>query len=96
MRLLAALVLLLANFVLQAPTTSDNAPKQPPLATLTAHREKTVYKGGLFLNRARKRVGRATLKARRLSRANIKLSAFICPTMTKFTSLSDYPRREGC
>ena len=46
MKLLAALVMLLPSCLLKAPTTSDNAPKQPPLATLTAHLEKTVYKGG--------------------------------------------------
>jgi hypothetical protein len=43
---LAALVLLLPSCLLKAQTNSDNAPKQPPLATLTAHLEKTVYKGG--------------------------------------------------
>ena len=46
MKLLAALGMLLPSCLLKAPTTSDNAPKQPPLATLTAHLEKTVYKGG--------------------------------------------------
>ena len=47
MKLLAALVfLLLPSCLLKAQTTSDNAPKQPPLATLTAHLERTVYKGG--------------------------------------------------
>jgi len=47
MKLLAALVLLLlSNCLLKAQTISYNAPKQPPLATLTAHLERTVYKGG--------------------------------------------------
>jgi hypothetical protein len=46
MKLLAALVLLLPSCLLKAQTTSDEAPKQPPLATLAAHLEKTVYKGG--------------------------------------------------
>jgi hypothetical protein len=47
MKLLAALVfLLLPSCLLKAQTASDNAPKQPPLATLTAHIGKTVYKGG--------------------------------------------------
>jgi|SRR5579863_3684093 len=46
MKLLAALVLVLPGCLLRLQTTSDNAPKQPPLATLTAHLEKTVYKGG--------------------------------------------------
>jgi hypothetical protein len=46
MKLLAALVFLLPSCLLNAQTASDNAPKQPPLATLTAHLEKTVYKGG--------------------------------------------------
>ena len=47
MKLLAALVfLLLPSCLLKAQTTSYNAPKQPPLAALTAHLEKTVYKGG--------------------------------------------------
>ena len=47
MKLLAALVfLLLPSCLIKAQTTSENAPKQPPLATLTAHLEKTVYKGG--------------------------------------------------
>lgn len=46
MKLLAAIVLLLPSCLLKAQTTSYNAPKQPPLATVTAHLEKTVYKGG--------------------------------------------------
>ena len=45
MKLLAALVLLLSSCLLKLQTTSDNAPKQPSLATLTAHLEKTMYKG---------------------------------------------------
>ena len=47
MELLAALVfLLLPSCLIKAQTTSNNAAKQPPLATLTAQLEKTVYKGG--------------------------------------------------
>jgi hypothetical protein len=46
MKLLAVVVLLLPSCLLKVQTTSDNAPKQPPLATLTTHLEKTVYKGG--------------------------------------------------
>jgi hypothetical protein len=46
MKVLAALVLLLPSCLLKAQTISDNAPKRPPLATVTAHLEKTVYKGG--------------------------------------------------
>ena len=47
MKLLATLVfLLLPSCLIEGQTASDNAPKQPPLATLTAHLGKTVYKGG--------------------------------------------------
>jgi hypothetical protein len=46
MKLLAALVLLLLSCLFKAQTAPDNAPKQPPLATVTAHLEKTVYKSG--------------------------------------------------
>lgn len=47
MKLLAALVLLLLqSSFLEAQATSDDAPKQPPLATLTAHVDKAVYEGG--------------------------------------------------
>ena len=47
MKLLAALLLLLLpGCFLESQTTSDNAPKQTPLATLTAHVDKAVYKGG--------------------------------------------------
>jgi hypothetical protein len=46
MKFLAALpVLLLPTCFLQSQTNSDNAPKHAPLATLTAHVDKTVYKG---------------------------------------------------
>jgi hypothetical protein len=47
MKLLAALLLLLLpGCFLEPQTASDSAPKQPTLATLTAHVDKTVYKGG--------------------------------------------------
>jgi hypothetical protein len=47
MKLLAALVfLVLPSCLIKTQTTSDNAPKEPPLATLTAHLEKTAYKHG--------------------------------------------------
>ena len=47
MKLLAALLLLLLpSCFLEPQTASDRAPKQPPLATLTAHVDKVVYKGG--------------------------------------------------
>lgn len=47
MKLVAALVLLLLlSSFLQAQTTSDKAPKQPPLAILTARVDKAVYEGG--------------------------------------------------
>ena len=47
MKLLAApLLLLLPSCFLEPQTASDSAPKQPPLATLTAHVDKVVYKGG--------------------------------------------------
>jgi hypothetical protein len=47
MKLLAALLLLqLPGGFLEPQTASDSAPKQPPLATLTAHIERAVYKGG--------------------------------------------------
>ena len=47
MKLLAALLLLLLpSSFLEPQTASDSAPKQPPLATLTAHVDKAVYKGG--------------------------------------------------
>jgi hypothetical protein len=47
MKLLTALVfLLLPSCWINARTTSNNAAKQPPLTTLTAQVEKTVYKGG--------------------------------------------------
>jgi hypothetical protein len=45
MKLLAALVLL-SSCLIRAQTAPDNAPKQPPLATVTAHLEKTLYKSG--------------------------------------------------
>jgi hypothetical protein len=44
MKLLAALLLLLASCFLQPQTTSDNASKRTPLATLTAHVDKAAYK----------------------------------------------------
>lgn len=47
MKLLAALLLLLLpGCLLEPQTTSDSAPKQPPLAMLTARVDKAVYKGG--------------------------------------------------
>ena len=47
MKLLAALLLLvLPSCFLEPQTISDSAPKQPLLATLTAHVDKAVYKGG--------------------------------------------------
>ena len=47
MELLAALLLLLLPSCFpKSQTASDGAPKQPPLATLTAHVDKAVYKGG--------------------------------------------------
>jgi hypothetical protein len=47
MKFLAALLLLLLpSCFLEPQTTSDSAPKQPPLAILTAHVDKAVYKGG--------------------------------------------------
>jgi len=47
MKLLAALLLLLLpTCFLEPQTGSDSTPKQPPLATLTAHVDKAVYKGG--------------------------------------------------
>jgi hypothetical protein len=47
MKLLASLIfLLLPSCILEPQTTSDTAPKQSPLATLTAHVDKAVYKGG--------------------------------------------------
>src|ERR1700730_10439695 len=47
MKLLAALLLsLLPSCFLEPQTASDSAPKQSPLATLTAHVDKAVYKGG--------------------------------------------------
>jgi hypothetical protein len=47
MKLLAALLLLLLpSCFLEPQTASDSAPKHPPLATLTAHVDKAVYKGG--------------------------------------------------
>jgi hypothetical protein len=47
MKLLAALLLLLLpSCFLEPQTASDSAPKQPPLATLTAHVDRAVYKGG--------------------------------------------------
>src|SRR5271157_5525317 len=46
MKLLAALFLLLSSCLFKAQTAPDNAPKQPPLGTVTAHLEKTVYKSG--------------------------------------------------
>jgi hypothetical protein len=44
--LAALLVLLLPSCFLEPQTASDSAPKQPPLATLAAHVDKAVYKGG--------------------------------------------------
>jgi hypothetical protein len=47
MKLLVALLpLLLPSCFFEPQTTSDSPPKQPPLATLTAHVDKTLYKGG--------------------------------------------------
>lgn len=47
MKLLAALlILLLPGCFLEAQTFSDTAPKQPPLATLSAHVDKVAHKGG--------------------------------------------------
>jgi hypothetical protein len=47
MKLLAALLLLLLPSCFPKPqTASDGEPKQPPLATLAAHVDKAVYKGG--------------------------------------------------
>ena len=42
----ALLILLLPSCFLEPQTARDSAPKQPPLATLTAHVDKAVYKGG--------------------------------------------------
>ena len=44
--LMALLPLLLPSCILEVQTTSNSASKQPPLATLTAHVDKTLYKGG--------------------------------------------------
>jgi hypothetical protein len=47
MKLLAALLLLLLpSCFLEPQTASDSAPKQAPLATLTAHVDKAVFQGG--------------------------------------------------
>jgi hypothetical protein len=47
MKLLAALLLLLLpSCFLEPQTASDSAPKQPPLATLTAHVDKAGFQGG--------------------------------------------------
>jgi hypothetical protein len=46
MKLLVPLVVLLSSCLFKAQTAPGNAPKQPPLATVTAHLEKTVYKSG--------------------------------------------------
>jgi hypothetical protein len=43
--LVALLLLLLPSCFLEPQTASDSAPKQRPLATLTAHVDKAVYKG---------------------------------------------------
>jgi hypothetical protein len=42
----ALYLLLLPSCFLQPQTTSDNAPKRAPLATVTAHVERAVYKSG--------------------------------------------------
>jgi hypothetical protein len=47
MKLLTTFVfLLLPSCLIKAQAASSDAPKRAPLATLTAHLEKTVYKGG--------------------------------------------------